>query len=63
MAIFGWLILAGFAVYVTCAGLVMAYVSSGFSGKVGAECWVFMLAGLFLCVVAYHYFPFNVSIK
>lgn len=63
MAILGWLVLTGLALFVTFGGLIGLYANSALGGRIGGEVLAFVVVAAGLCYLSYDNFPFVLAMK
>lgn len=63
MIVFGWLCLALTSALASLGSITVLLGSIGLTGKIGGECWAFLVVAAGLCYATYANFPFVVELK
>jgi hypothetical protein len=61
LALFGWIVLSGFGLYLVAGGLFLAYVEAAFGGRPGPLGFIFAAVGVALLVLAAHVSPIHIA--
>ena len=63
MAVFGWLVILGLAIWSTLGAVTVCYGSVALTGKMHPMCLVYVIVAAVFVFCAHHFFPFVLLVK